>query len=787
MDFSDKCQLIENITNEVKVLHPLIRDTFRHMDGVKEVEYTHGVHEKGADFILTRFDEALGRSHYVGVVAKVGKIVSNLDDIYRQIEECQMPRKIHGGASETRLSEVWIVNTANITKNAQDKIHHKYNGQRIEFISGEKLTELVDKHAPYFWHEISSDVGSYLQELSRKLSQNERELSIIGGLGCDDFYITPEIQEIEKSNYIKSNRPSKPRFVNLAEEVLRANVTFLEGEMGFGKSKTARHLAMHFSAPDRFKHSSVLPVYSTYRNLMDKGQSLTQLLEHSTKNFFKVGDHQDWKYLFIIDGVDEAIGKCFKWEECLATLMREAKSNDKYRLLLTSRPLRRIDEQVTIFTGTRRFLIRPLSIHKLVSFIEKACEKLSIPKRLFEDLQKSDLFKQLPQSPIAAVLLSRLIAQNTNDLPANLTELYAKSIENILGRWDIAKGGCTEKEYRDAEQVSMDLSEFLVSNRLIYMSEDEARQRITSWHAERNTNTNLNTLIERVFEKSGLFMIDADNGTCSFRHRSFGEYLYALSCHKKHRSIPPDRSFDPYWLTIQFFQTGLLGDCEDHLCSLLAHRPKSEVEEWLKILAMPDYFLAGYQTRYSVVEDNLFKLFIEAAHLYIKAKNGQTKTKLSELPEMHLLWFFQRLIRRSFEYDYFKRSITTTLLKIDQEILSDEIRHIALFFAACFAAELNDASGFEFLIKDYGVEKLPLSISLAIKLEQNSNKDFAKLPLLKAHDKKLQQMLKPSDNKKQINGFSQNRAINDLFDKPLSARRHLAASHELVEQIQRTN
>lgn len=770
MDFLDKCKVIENIDDEVKILHPLLREIFRRLEGVKEVEYTHGPNEKGADLIITRFDEALGRSHQVGVVAKIGKILNNLDDIYRQVEECQMPRKIQGGASETRLSEVWVVNTSTISKNAQDKIHHKYSGQRIEFIPGEKLTELVDKHASYFWHDISSDVGGYLQDLSRKLEQRERELSILGGLGCDDFYITPEIQEFEKSKYIKSSRPPKPRYVNILDEVLKTKVSFLEGEMGFGKSKIARHVAMHYCAPDRYKHSPVLPVFETYRSLLETGRSLAQLLEQTTKPFFNLGDHPDAKYLFVIDGVDEAVGKCPKWDERLLALMQEARGHEKYYILLTSRPLHRIDEQVTIYAGTHRYQIKPLSIHKLVAFIEKACESLSIPKRLFEDLRKSDLFKQLPQSPIAAALLSRLIAQNTNDLPSNLTELYSQSIENLLGRWDISKGGCTEKEYRDAEQVAMDLADFLVSNRLIYMSEKEARQRIESWHSDRNTNTDLDALIDRVFEKSGLFLVDTETGTLSFRHRSFGEYLYALSCYKKHNLIPIEHSFDSYWLSVQFFQTGLLGDCEAHLHRLLKHKPNSEVEEWLKILMMPEYFLAGYQTPYGIVENNLYKLFIDAAYLYDRAKQGKTRTRLSELPEMHLLWFFQRIIRHSFEYDYFKRAITSTLIKIDEEILPDEIKHIALFFAACFAAELNDGSGFEFLTRTYSVEKLPLPISLAIRIEQETNKDFAKLPSVKMHEKKLNHFLKPTGDSKQVDRLAQSQAVSDLFEKPVKVR-----------------
>ncbi|WP_291993251.1 NACHT domain-containing protein [Candidatus Accumulibacter sp. ACC003] len=771
MDFSDKCRIISDINDEVRVLHPLLRDTFRHMDGVTEIEYTHGPNEKGADLIITRLDKALERSHQVGVIAKRGKIVSNLDDIYRQIEECQLPRRIQGGATETRLSEVWVVNTSTISNNAQDKINHKYAGQRVEFISGEKLTDLVDKHAPYFWHAISSDIGSYLADLARKISQLERDITILGGLGCDDFYITPEIQEFAKTHYVvKSRRPAKPRFVNIMEEVIQTKVSILEGEMGFGKSKTARHIAMHFCGPDRFKHSAVLPVFETFRTVLDRDQTLSALLGTSTAPFFNINEHQKCKYLFILDGLDEAIGKYPNWADHLNQLIQEAKSTDGYYLLLTSRPIRRIDEELTIYSGTQRYSLRPLSIHKLIAFIEKACEQLSVPKRLFEDLQKSDLFQQLPQSPIAAALLSRLIAQNSTDLPSNLTELYAKSVENLLGRWDISKGGCTEKEYRDAEQVAMDLANFMLGNRLIYISENEARERITSWHTERNTNTDLAALIERVFEKSGLFFVDSDSGTLSFRHRSFGEYLYALGCYKKHKLISPKQAFDPYWVSVQFFQTGLLGDCEEHLQSLMAYQPTSDVEAWLKILLMPEYFLSGYQTRYNIVEENLFRLFVDAAYLYEQAKRGKSLAQLSELPEMHLLWFFQRVIRRSFDYDYFKRSITTTLLRIDEELLTDEVKHAALFFAACFAAELNDRSGLEYLIKTYGAERLPLPISIAIKLEQNTNKDFAKLPLLKEHERKLNHMLKLPTEKTQVKALGKSQSINDLFEKPLKAR-----------------
>ncbi len=226
----------------------------------------------------------------------------------------------------------------------------------------------------------------------------------------------------------------------------------------------------------------------------------------------------------------------------------------------------------------------------------------------------------------------------------------------------------------------------------------------------------------------------------------------------------------PYWVYVQYFYTGLLGDCEDHLHELLSYAPRNETESWLKVLLMPDYFLAGYQTPYALVEENLYKLFLEAAELYSQIRVGNTKTKLGDLPEMHLLWFFQRVLRSCFEYEFFRKSITTTLLKIDQEIADPKVKEIALFFASCYAAELGDASGFEYLIAHYPTEKLQLPIALAIRMEQESNKDFTKLPVLKEHERKLNSLFMLGEGRKRLAGLGNAKVLDDLFERPVKSR-----------------
>jgi hypothetical protein len=773
MDLQTKQEIVEAIDKEVEILHPLLKSVLERLDTIKRVEYTHGPSEKGADFILLKEEPAISSESYVGVIAKIGKIQQDFTELERQIDECGLPRKVFGGKQEVRLTEIWVITTSSISNNAKDKIYEKFNKRKIEFIDGAHLTKLVDRHAEYFWEHIPSLIGSYLSKVSRRVAELDRDLNILSGLDCEDFYIEPEIEAVEKNKYVLHQRPTKQRYVQLLDEVKGAQVSILEADMGFGKSKTVRMLANGLCAPQKFKHEACLPILLSYREFVERyRQDISSCLKGELgKLMDEVGEGKS-QVVLILDGLDEAIPLMGKWVDAFRRVVTDAKNVPYLHVLIASRFLHQLDEGTDLYAGVKRFVMRPLSTQKLVQFVEKACAKFNVPKRLYEDLQKSDLFKQLPQSPIAAALLSNLLAQNQHDLPSNLTELYSKAIEAMLGRWDIQKKAATEKEYQAADRAAMLLAEYMIGNKLIWVSEEEARQRIEEWLGKRNIGVQLKEVFDRLLEKSGLFARDAQTKTILFRHRSFGEFLYARNASKNGSLEMTKNAFHPYWVYVYFFYLGLKEDCPDLLHQLMSIHPADEVETWIKVLIMPEYFLAAYQTEYEIVERSLYKLFINAAELYLKVRKGDTKTKLTELPEMTLLWFFQRLIRSSYEYEFFRKAIDATILKIDGEILEPEVKYLALFFAGCFAAELDNSSGFEFLVKNYGADKLPLPISLAIRLEQHTNKDFAKLPILKSHERKLQGLLfaRKKDHDKAKEKLGKSQVLEDLFQKPLKAR-----------------
>ncbi|MGB7768232.1 MAG: hypothetical protein WBN22_05185 [Verrucomicrobiia bacterium] len=96
------------IQDEVKQLHPLLRLLLPKLARVQHVEYTHGTDEMGADFVFSRLDEIFHDLEYVGVIAKIGKIVQDYSAVERQIKECEIDRFFGNGRKKIFLSEVWV-------------------------------------------------------------------------------------------------------------------------------------------------------------------------------------------------------------------------------------------------------------------------------------------------------------------------------------------------------------------------------------------------------------------------------------------------------------------------------------------------------------------------------------------------------------------------------------------------------------------------------------------------------------------------------------------------------
>ncbi len=227
-------------------------------------------------------------------------------------------------------------------------------------------------------------------------------------------------------------------------------------------------------------------------------------------------------------------------------MVEQVRRHQHIKILITSRPLKLLDEVAAITTSAKRYRIRQLSIAKIINYLKQVFDSHSLPNHLIRDLGKSGLFKQLPQNPIAASLLANLISQEKYELPSNLTELYAKTIELMLGRWDEKRQISTEKLFRATERLARHIARHMLDNKLVYLSRSEVKQMIETFLNERNTGVPSDEAFDYLMTRSNLFGSFDDTDAVFFRHRSFAEYLYARDAYET-RDFPIDnRAFHPY-------------------------------------------------------------------------------------------------------------------------------------------------------------------------------------------------------------------------------------------------
>ena len=311
---------------------------------------------------------------------------------------------------------------------------------------------------------MSIDVGEYLAGLRSANEEADKALSLIH-IGEQSFYVEQDILEFPRLEHrvSMSKIGMRRKKATIDELVAMDKLVLIEGGMGAGKSKLLRQIVERLSEPEVFLACKVLPITASFVEFQDVCHgSLNTLIEKKVPKEVR-DNHSDITYLALIDGIDEKNLSPEEQIQMLRNIAEEVSSNSSLRAIITSRYLRGLEETCELDDALIRYELPPLGFAKTLEFLKRICAKLNISGRLIEDLRKSPLFRELPHSPIAAILLAKLLNENPKELPSNMTELYSQYSELMLGRWDVNKGLQTLKEYQVMEHVLMQISQKLLS------------------------------------------------------------------------------------------------------------------------------------------------------------------------------------------------------------------------------------------------------------------------------------------------------------------------------------
>lgn len=484
--------------------------------------------------------------------------------------------------------------------------------------------------------------------------------------------------------------------------------------MGGGKSKLLRMLTQHYADVTTFVDERVLPVHATFRELVDDyAGDLRLLLESKVTQQAREAIGQDAEYLFLIDAIDEKHMPPEELSDALSHVADMVDEEKHFRLVLTSRHVASIDFDKRFSHRLARYEIAPLSMGRIVDFLDTICRRLNLHTRIIEDLQRSRLFERLPRNPIATVLLGQLLAENQQELPLTMTELYQKYMELALGRWDAKKGLQYQQQFETLENVLMDLAAYMLENELEMINSGEVEDRFRKYLSERNLKVEAEQLVERAVKRADILAKSSDGHTVWFKHRSFAEFLYAKWLSKRGKLEPSVRAFELYWANTYFFGLGLQKDAPELLEALIDLPTEKEGHRWMKVFGLADFLMAAYATPYRVINKGVHCGALEAAELFQDAAEGRVPNPFAGLSRMDLLYFIQLVMRDNYGYEFLAPALEETAARLLEGEEDTQTRAYAVFLVCVAYIDAGHGDSFDWLLEEFK-GYLPLDLRLAL-------------------------------------------------------------------------
>ena len=739
MDHNSKIKVIEQFNDEVNELHPFLKDLLNKFPDIKHVEYTHGNYEYGCDFVLIREDTILMMEKYIGVIVKSKKIhQDDVDLIERQINEAfKLDRIILNGQKKIKIDNVWFITNKNITKNAQEKISGYFKERDISFISSDHLVKYIDKYFPEYWNNMTANISNHIIKIRTIVAEEDKRYTIIPHLD-PEFYIEPDIIKWNNDGYTHQKSKSKIlEHINIKEAIEKERFIIIEAEMGFGKSKLIRQLIKYYSSPEIYEKKKILVFPLKYSELfLDEKFCPDHLFDIYSLSVDEINKHE--KSVLMIDGFDEKEEDIENKFNHINSLENFIQKNKKITILLATRKFNEYLDGKNQNSIIKKYEIRGLTLKKIIMFLEQLCKQLNLKDRIIEDIKNSPLFKELPSSPIAAILLSRLFESNSQDLPANLPELYSMYMELVLGRWDIDKGIESLREFEVVQSVLYEMAYYFIDNQCDYMTQLEYKEIIDNYLKLRNIPIFYDRIDDILIKRSGVLLRNERQGIIIYSHRSFIEFMYAKGKSINNNLKVTNKIFNLSWQNIYYFYVGIKKDCIDYLNEIIKIEPVNEGEKMLRLVNLSNIFLAAHTTPYSFFKDNLYIVFTDAARLYVDDVLKEKKSIFAKFPQLIALWWIQLVIKECYAFNFFKDALEETALIIDDMNIDDTNKIYSLFFLGTTGLKLKIYEPFRFLLTKYR-DRLPDDISVGIENEISINKikDESVLKLKKWLDRKL--------------------------------------------------
>lgn len=514
--------------------------------GLKDGRDLCGPDEEGKDAVFLAPDP-LGGDDVVVLQTKKGNLTlastarDNLNNAVAQLRTALETPVVFLNKQKRLPSKVILCASGKINDPARKYIADQLKTPTLRFSDAAELIPQIDEHYPELWLDIDAEVLPYMRALRRAIEDASDNVAIAEmipgttGAATDslfvELYLWRNVISVRKRHGQIESVPDLIEIPTTGILNKPERLVLILGEAGAGKSTAVRRLAYVLARRAMSADENILiPVLlratdiarGSDESLIDAAVEEAQKVSGSSKPPFRSEDTQAGRLILLIDALDEVSD-----DEARKRVLRTiAIFNGRYprcMVVLTSREYAFV-KNLHELAGYVKYRVQQFSLRQAKQLCERIERKGGLPVDSSKELvRRLEQIHGMELNPLLVTVFAATTEDARRDIPANITELFKKFTEVMLGRWDASKGL--------SHQYQAPLKDFLLSKvafemhsaRITALSVDEFRSRIANELQSRGHTADIDQLLDEILNRSGLLRVVGDN--VEFRHLLIQEFF----------------------------------------------------------------------------------------------------------------------------------------------------------------------------------------------------------------------------------------------------------------------
>ncbi len=554
----------------------VIRPVFL-LKGYKDGRDLCGPTEQGKDAIFCNHD-LLGNLEVTAVQTKKGslnlaaKASHNIVDIAAQLRTAAntsyvllIPARV-----KVKPSKTCLVVSGKINESARKHLVEEIKDASLIFLDIDDLIPWVDEVMPQLWLDIDSNVTAYFSALEKQL------LGANGPFAKQFLHNESGIHEScfsedAVSVYVRragdtykggaqAGKPHEPAFPLHGLTAKTYKKILLVGDGGAGKTTGLLQVVYRAAkAGLETGAQSLIPVLIKASDLgAANPKDLCEYLAESSKKLtiqkkpvFGLQELTKGNVHVFVDGLDE-LADATQRERVVELVLQFHNSYPKCQIVVTSRPYEFLTD-LNGLVGFERFNVVPISWKDAEKILDLVNAKKRISdEKVKESLQQLSRIQGFSLNPLMVSVYASTANFEAKDVPPNVTELFKRFTEQMLGRWDEQKG--LQNLHRSV------LKDFVLSA-LAFQMHDARITKIQKAMAEKIINErlietghqeNAKSILIEIISRSTLFRDFGDE--IGFRHHMFQEFFAGRAI--PNREFMVAKCCDAWWRRAIVFYFG---------------------------------------------------------------------------------------------------------------------------------------------------------------------------------------------------------------------------------------